>query len=219
MAKSETLELNGVVFRRYPESKHESHRRYYSPNGTHRAKGIGAYHQELWKSHYGPIPEGYEIHHRDGNPLNNDISNLECVTPKAHRQLHVEAGTFNSAAVKANLSRIRPLASAWHRSEAGREWHRKHAAVSIAIIPKVELCCSECGVKFISRPVASARPDGARFCSQACTARTRRREKRQAVAKTCQQCGKEFLGFPRVKTCSRECGAQMRWRTVGRSAR
>ena len=32
-----------------------------------------------------PCPKGYEHHHIDGNPLNNDPSNIQIVTPKEHR--------------------------------------------------------------------------------------------------------------------------------------
>lgn len=34
------------------------------------------------------LPEGYEIHHIDHDPGNNDISNLMLVTPEEHKQIH-----------------------------------------------------------------------------------------------------------------------------------
>lgn len=34
------------------------------------------------------IPEGFDIHHADFNKANNDISNLVCLSHKAHSQLH-----------------------------------------------------------------------------------------------------------------------------------
>jgi len=45
-------------------------------------------HQDVWEFHHGPIPTGYEIHHKSGNRLNNDIANLECLTPSAHAEKH-----------------------------------------------------------------------------------------------------------------------------------
>lgn len=36
-------------------------------------------------------PAGYEVHHRDRNPLNCLRSNLENVTPSEHRMLHGKA--------------------------------------------------------------------------------------------------------------------------------
>lgn len=49
-----------------------------------------AIHRLEWEFHHGEIPKGFEIHHKDHNRGNNDIDNLECVTPKQHRRLHPE---------------------------------------------------------------------------------------------------------------------------------
>ena len=46
-------------------------------------------HREIWKEYNGEIPEGCHIHHKDGNPLNNNIENLECLTASEHHQLHM----------------------------------------------------------------------------------------------------------------------------------
>lgn len=37
-------------------------------------------HRVIYESVYGPIPDGLEINHMDGNPLNNSLDNLEAVT-------------------------------------------------------------------------------------------------------------------------------------------
>lgn len=34
------------------------------------------------------IPSGYDIHHKDKNPLNNDLSNLEVIEKKKHSSAH-----------------------------------------------------------------------------------------------------------------------------------
>jgi len=41
-------------------------------------------YRKLWESINGPIPKGYHIHHKDGNPYNNSIDNLECLSPEEH---------------------------------------------------------------------------------------------------------------------------------------
>lgn len=46
-------------------------------------------HRYIWIKNYGEIPSGYEIHHKDENKSNNDISNLELIEGKLHRQLHL----------------------------------------------------------------------------------------------------------------------------------
>ncbi len=41
------------------------------------------------------IPQGYQIHHRDLNKLNNNIDNLQLVTPKQHKQIHLKIKEMN----------------------------------------------------------------------------------------------------------------------------
>lgn len=45
-------------------------------------------HQLVWEHHHGPIPDGYVIHHRDGNKANSDPSNLECIPNPDHGFRH-----------------------------------------------------------------------------------------------------------------------------------
>lgn len=42
----------------------------------------------VWESANGPIPSGCVIHHRDRNPLNDDLGNLECMTRAEHAREH-----------------------------------------------------------------------------------------------------------------------------------
>lgn len=44
-------------------------------------------HRIVYESFYGKIPEGYDIHHIDGNTYNNDIENLECLSHSDHAKL------------------------------------------------------------------------------------------------------------------------------------
>lgn len=37
-------------------------------------------HRHVWKNHYGEIPKGHNIIFKDGNTLNCEIDNLECVS-------------------------------------------------------------------------------------------------------------------------------------------
>ena len=44
--------------------------------------------RKIWIKHYGKIPPNHHIHHKDDNPFNNDISNLECLTKEEHKERH-----------------------------------------------------------------------------------------------------------------------------------
>ena len=46
-------------------------------------------HVEVWERHNKRrVPQGHQIHHIDGDKLNNDPANLEAVTPTEHKRIH-----------------------------------------------------------------------------------------------------------------------------------
>lgn len=61
----------------------------FTPSGhgyyraTIRTKHISL-HRYKYEKEIGKIPEGYDIHHIDGNKQNNDLSNLECLSKSDH---------------------------------------------------------------------------------------------------------------------------------------
>jgi hypothetical protein len=51
--------------------------------------GLRYEHILVWeKYHRRKLPRGWVVHHLDGNPLNNDVSNLEAMPHAAHNSLH-----------------------------------------------------------------------------------------------------------------------------------
>ena len=57
-----------------------------SPPKGYKHKGL---HQYIWMTANGcDIPEGYDVHHIDHNPLNNSIYNLELIEQHKHRSEH-----------------------------------------------------------------------------------------------------------------------------------
>ena len=61
----------------------------FTPSGhgyyraTRRKKNISL-HRYKYQCEIGEIPDGYDIHHRDGDRQNNDLKNLECITKADH---------------------------------------------------------------------------------------------------------------------------------------
>lgn len=45
-------------------------------------------HRIIWECVNGEIPEGYDIHHIDGNPMNNSIYNLQMIDAFEHNSMH-----------------------------------------------------------------------------------------------------------------------------------
>lgn len=46
-------------------------------------------HRYLWEKYYGEIPEGYVIHHKNGNGLDNKIENFELLSDSEHKRKHL----------------------------------------------------------------------------------------------------------------------------------
>lgn len=42
----------------------------------------------VWEKHYGPVPSGYHVHHRNNKSLDNRLQNLDCITAGQHRSVH-----------------------------------------------------------------------------------------------------------------------------------
>lgn len=87
MAKRETIIYNGQKYNRYPESPRRHLRVYYWKHDKNKEPPV-ALHRQVWMDHYGEIPPGHHIHHKDGDTENNSIENLECVSPKDHAKKH-----------------------------------------------------------------------------------------------------------------------------------
>ena len=205
----EVVVYKGIKYRRYPESEDWSKRSYFvSCHGSTKA-GVGRLHQEIRKDAHGPIPEGHEIHHRDGDPSNNVLDNLECITHQEHMARHAATRSPEELErLRAVVDRIRPLAAEWHRSEEGRAWHREHGAATWVDRPMVDYTCERCGVPYQSRSMAGQN----RFCSNNCRSAARRASGADHVTSACRRCGGEFRHdrFKPRAFCSRLCSNRAR---------
>jgi hypothetical protein len=194
--------------------------RYYlsqstSNEGRKHAKGL---HVAIWEFYSGEkVQKGDIIHHKDGNYFNNDYSNLERITRREHLALHAEKnrGKKPSKEQLEHLSRVREKATLWHRSEAGRAWHREHAKTSLGKIKKEKYCCSFCKKDFESK--IKLRKVERRFCSSKCYTKWQWRNNFEIIRKKCVICYKEFDArasrHARI-TCSDECRAKLRMQNI-----
>lgn len=95
------------------------------PSEKYLARGGKRLHRDVWEGAFGPIPKGCHIHHRDSNTKHNALSNLELLPASQHLAAtwkKYRGGKFAHFSEKAKVA-----AAAWHRSEEGRLWHRRHA--------------------------------------------------------------------------------------------
>lgn len=152
------------------------------PSERYLSRGGRKLHRDAWIGAFGPVPKGCHIHHRDDNVLNNGIRNLECMPASLHLSNTWRNGPrpylksdqhFTDAA--------RAKAAEWHRSDAGRLWHRRNAqnSASWKKWKREPRPCDHCGKTFDAMVRNNAHPH--RFCTEVCKAasyRARRRAER-----------------------------------------
>jgi hypothetical protein len=188
---------NGSKWRRYPDARQPNRRRYYQGYLEGRLTSL---HRAKWEKANGAIPNGHDVHHKDGNPLNNRLSNLQLLTVAEHRRLEGERGSHSTPKAIVHLASIRSKAAEWHRSPAGREWHREHAEHSLRTIPYRDCVCRSCGEPFRARNPRAA------YCSSKCYQRDNKREAK--LPAVCGWCAKSFKAAKRTRRfCSYSCSS------------
>ena len=209
IVEHEVVVYNGVRFYRYPNSKSYTGRHYFTP-GFKRKKGIDWLHRQIWKDQHGDIPNGYHIHHKDGNTLNNDISNLEAIEGRKHLEYHWKFKSVKTQQwLLKHIEDIRPAASNWHRSDEGREWHRVLGKLSWQNRDLVANVCEWCGETY-ETPITR---ENIRFCSKRCKAASRRASGADDEARICEMCGGVFTcnRYNKTRCCGKACAARL-WR-------
>ena len=163
----EVVEYRGKAYRRYPQSERRQLRVYYWHHGEWKEPPV-ALHRQLWLDNNGPIPAGMVVHHKDGNPFNNEFGNLELVPKRAHSALHAGAGMRAASSERlkrrwASGKMASELSSYW--GSARQREHGKRNAQFLRNAPKREHVCEICGKAFLSTRVQKVR-----WCGEDCYA-------------------------------------------------
>lgn len=53
-------------------------------------------HRVIYETFIGPIPQGYEVHHKDENPLNFLLDNLELLNKQEHTRQHTTRNYYST---------------------------------------------------------------------------------------------------------------------------
>lgn len=100
-------QFQGRTYRRNPASKWSSDRKYFKPSLADMRSGVRALHVEVYKARTkGPIPAGFQVHHRAANTNRNRFRDLQLLATTLHRGHHAPK---DLAAVRSHLAAIRPL--------------------------------------------------------------------------------------------------------------
>lgn len=155
-----TQYFNGRLFRVYPSSQ-----RYFAQGGK-------LLHRLVWEDAFGPVPKRCHIHHRNGDISDNHLSNLECIP----MDKHLSDNWKNKFAKREEhfTSYAREKATEWHRSEAGRLWHKRQAKRSKSWTKwkREKKLCPVCNKEFMGLVRKSGHSQI--YCSPACKSSARR---------------------------------------------
>lgn len=162
-----TVYFDGGLYRLWPSEK------YWSRGGK-------KLHREVWRVAFGPIPRDCHIHHRDGNPSNNMLDNLECLPATEH--LSLTWAERCSDRPQHFTPEARAAAADWHKSDAGRLWHKRHAerAKGWTKWAREDRPCDHCGAVF--KALARKSGHSQRFCGVNCKAAHHRKRRALAAA-------------------------------------
>lgn len=140
------------------------------PNERYLSKGGGRLHRDVWAAAFGPIPAGCHIHHKDGDVLNNQLWNLECIDSGEHLSKHWAEGKSHKRPSEHFTQKARDKAAEWHSSPEGRLWHSRNAKRSKGWTkwkrePKP---CEHCGKEFMALVRKSG--NAGKYCGSPCKA-------------------------------------------------
>ncbi len=157
-------------------------------------------HRWVWINHYGAIPKGMDIHHKNGDKGDNEIENLEMLSRSDHLKRHWEEGRFDLDQRRTQLKEARK----WLQTDEGRKKQSEISKKSWEVRRKTIKNCEMCSVDI------ETSQSWTRFCSDACDKKWRRANKLYFIEQICPVCDKEFKKdkFTPKKFCSISCGAK-----------
>lgn len=188
-----TQYFDGGLYRIWPSE------RYYSRGGK-------KLHRKVWECAFGSIPKGHHIHHKDANTANNSLSNLECL-PAKENLAEMLKRTSVARKTRGFGAKAREAAAAWHKSEEGRLWHKRHAERQKTWTKwkREQRACLECGKEFLALIRASGRSQ--KYCSRRCGVKASvARRKKPAPPVACAFCSQPFeASYGNQKFCCVRC--------------
>ena len=175
-------EFNGIIYRQ------DTHKYYSNRVFIYRA---------VYSYYCGDIPDGYEIHHKDFNPENNDISNLQMLTKEEHRQLHntnyPEKEYVCEYCGKIFYSKAPQSIVRFCSKKCASNYSYKFGVAYKKVCPK-------CGKEF------SSLVKRAKYCSPECANSSRK----TIIPRICPTCGNTFQPkSSRNVYCSYSCAAKV----------
>jgi hypothetical protein len=167
-------------------------------------------HRWVWMQHHGEIPEGYHVHHKDGDTSNNSYENLQLLQKSDHQKQH-----WNDPEKRAKrrkfLDEIRTLAHEKMRTPKIKEKTRKSMKEAWKSRPLCKINCVRCG-KEVETP-----QKWRKFCDSSCRKEWRFSNGISHEEKICAWCQCKFFARKKIlsqKFCSISCCSKNSRKTI-----
>ena len=186
---------------------------YYRSTGN-QSYSKGLLHRVVWENHFGSIPKGHHIHHKDANRRNNHIENLQCLEGSLHLSRSAKKSSWvGSQANLDTLAAAREKGKSWHNTKEGLEFHKQQIQgikpwEKNVTFPRT---CEQCGKDYQSRQKQG------RFCSPKCKSGFRYHSGVDSENRICAHCGKYFSinRYSASLTCGKTCKLKYQAMTEG----
>ena len=181
--------------------------------GGHYFCGSRSIHRDVWSCFYGEIPNGFVIHHIDGNKNNNSLANLQLMPNAEHTVLHFSETV--PAVCEVCGKPFLTLKNKPRTTCSAKCYDKKRYAAGFS---KNENRAIEQRICVICGNVFTVRKDTAtKTCSRQCKNRLHQKTLNaqglfRTVKRICVICGREYTirSDSPGKTCSPHCAAMLR---------
>jgi len=167
-------------------------------------------HRAVWEAHNGPVPDGYEVHHVNGNRADNNIENLQLLLESEHHSYHMKQPERIEQS-RQNIGKAIEAARKWHSTEEGAEVHSRIAKDYWKNTEPLTYTCTYCGKEFQSLRRFGEQEN--RFCCNKHRTAWRYRQDIDKEERVCPVCGETYTTnkYSKQKYCSQECARRKRW--------
>lgn len=121
-------------------------------------------HRQIWEDHCGPIPEEYQVHHKNGDRLDNRIENLECLHISEHRRVHNAQKEIQYQKCKLGSKLSLRKKRTWYLLKEGKNINSENSKLFWDERAERNKVCVICGADYSTRSVKIKNG----CCSNAC---------------------------------------------------
>lgn len=121
-------------------------------------------HRQVWEDHFGSIPEDYQVHHKNGDKLDNRMENLECLHISEHRRIHNAQKEIQYKVCKLGSKLSLRKKRMWYLLKEGKNIQSENSRLFWSDRKERIKLCIVCGADYSTRSVKIRNG----CCSNAC---------------------------------------------------